>query len=75
MLPSVQCKTTLLKLVAGLESFNGEVSLNGKRIVEPTGEIIYIPEKSSSLPWLDVKENIELPSKLYKPRDKKFAQY
>jgi len=64
-------KTTLLKLVAGLESFNGEVSLNGKRIVEPTGEIIYIPEKSSSLPWLDVKENIELPSKLYKPRDKK----
>ena len=61
-------KTTLLKLVAGLESFNGEVSLNGKRIGEPSGELIYIPEKSSSLPWLDVKENIELPSKIYKPR-------
>lgn len=66
-------KTTLLKIFAGLESFDGEVSLNGKRIAEPTGEIIYIPEKPSSLPWLDVKENIELPSKLYKRSDKQFT--
>lgn len=65
-------KTTLLKILAGLESFSGEVNLNGKRIGEPSGEIIYIPEKSSSLPWLDVKENIELPSKLYKRENKKF---
>lgn len=65
-------KTTLLKIIAGLESFNGEVSLDGKRIAGPIGKIIYIPEKPSSLPWLDVKENIELPSKLYKRGDKKF---
>lgn len=66
-------KTTLLKIFAGLESFDGEVSLNGNRTAEPTGEIIYISEKPSSLPWLNVKENIELPSKLYKKGDKKIT--
>ena len=64
-------KTTLLKILAGLESYNGEVSLNGKRIDEPTGKIIYIPEKPSSFPWINVKQNIELPSKLYKRKGKK----
>jgi len=63
-------KTTLLKILAGLESYDGEVTLNGKRIDKPTGEIIYIPEKACSFPWLNVKENIELPSKLYKRNDK-----
>ena len=63
-------KTTLLKILAGLESYDGEVTLNGKRIEKLTGEIIYIPEKASSFPWLNVKENIELPSKLYKRNDK-----
>jgi NitT/TauT family transport system ATP-binding protein len=66
-------KTTLLKTIAALESFDGEISLNGNKISVPTGEIIYIPEKSSSLPWLNVKENIELPSKLYSKGDKKFT--
>ena len=66
-------KTTLLKNIAGLESCDGEVNLNGKRITEPTDEIIYIPEQSSSFPWLNVKENIELPSKLAKKRNKDFT--
>ena len=66
-------KTTLLKTIAGLESCEGEVNLNGKRITEPTDEIIYIPERSSSFPWLNVKENIELPSKLAKKRNKDFT--
>lgn len=66
-------KTTLLKIFAGLESFDGEVILNGKSFAEPTGEIIYISEKTSSLPWLNVKENIELPSKLYKRGDMQFT--
>lgn len=66
-------KTTLLKTIAALESFDGEINLNGNKISEPTGEIIYIPEKSSSLPWLKVKENIELPSKLYRKGDKKIT--
>jgi len=66
-------KTTLLKTICGLESFEGEVNVNGKRITEPNGEIIYIPEKPSSFTWLNIKDNVELPSKLYKKNDKKFT--
>lgn len=56
-------KTTLLKAISGLESFEGEVLLNGSKVTEATGEIIYIPEKCLSFPWLNVKDNIELPIK------------
>jgi ABC-type nitrate/sulfonate/bicarbonate transport system ATPase subunit len=62
-------KTTLLKIIAGLENFEGEVNFNGIRISRPTGDIIFIPEKPSSLPWLNVKENIELPSKLFRRQE------
>lgn len=56
-------KTTLLKIIAGLETYEGEVTFNAKKIIEPCG-IIYIPERPSVLPWLNVKQNIELPAKL-----------
>ena len=59
-------KTTLLKIIAGLENYSGEVNLNRKGIPKPYNEIIYIPEKPSSYPWLNVRENLELPSKLNK---------
>lgn len=59
-------KTTLLKIIAGIENYTGEVNLNRKGIPKPYNEIIYIPEKPSSYPWLNVRENIELPSKLNK---------
>ncbi len=52
-------KSTLLKIIAGLEKpSGGEVYLNGEIYGNPDGRIIYIPEKSSSLPWLNVAENI-----------------
>lgn len=59
-------KSTLLKIIAGLEKFEGQATLNGKSISIPNGEIIYIPEKIFSYPWLDVKANVELPAKLLK---------
>jgi len=65
-------KTTLLKIIAGLESFEGQVNIGGNKVIELNGEIIYIPEKPTSFPWLNVKENIELPSKLYKKNDRQF---
>jgi NitT/TauT family transport system ATP-binding protein len=63
-------KTTLLKIIAGLETYEGEVTFNSKKIMEPCG-IIYIPERSSVLPWLTVRQNIELPAKLSTGRNKK----
>jgi ABC-type nitrate/sulfonate/bicarbonate transport system ATPase subunit len=65
-------KTTLLKLLAGLESFEGEIMLNGNNTINLNGEIIYIPQKFCSFPWLNVKENIELPTKMLKRSPKQF---
>ncbi len=54
-------KSTLLKLIAGIEKTDsGEVILNGGKYLQPNGKIVLIPEKSASLPWLNVIKNIEL---------------
>lgn len=46
-------KSTLLKIIGGLESLTkGELKINTQN------KIIYIPSKPSSLPWLNVIENI-----------------
>jgi len=55
-------KTTLLKIACGLEKpSSGEVIVTGKKC-EPEqlhGKIVYIPEKPSSYPWLNVEQNIK----------------
>ncbi len=58
-------KSTLLKLIAGIEKpDSGEIILNGGKYLQPEGKIVLIPEKSASLPWLNVIKNIELASRL-----------
>ncbi len=51
-------KSTLLKILAGLED-----SDSGKILIENRGieksDTVFIPEKPSSFPWLNVRENIE----------------
>ncbi|MFO7446880.1 MAG: ATP-binding cassette domain-containing protein [Ignavibacteriaceae bacterium] len=57
-------KSTLLKIIAAVEKASqGSVILNGKEYNIPAGEIVYIPEKPSSFPWYNVRENIEFPLK------------
>ena len=58
-------KTTLFKILAGLEKpSSGDVILKGEKYLQPNGKIVLIPENSSSFPWLNVKENIELACRL-----------
>jgi NitT/TauT family transport system ATP-binding protein len=58
-------KSTLLKIIAGVENpSSGEVMLEGKKYLQAAGKIVLIPEKSASLPWLNVRENIELACRL-----------
>ena len=54
-------KSTLLKIIAGvLKPTKGDVILSGEKYLQTNGKIVLIPEKSASLPWLNVRENIEL---------------
>jgi ABC-type nitrate/sulfonate/bicarbonate transport system ATPase subunit len=58
-------KSTLLKIIAGVEKpTSGEVSLEEKKYLQAAGKIVLIPENSASLPWLNVRENIELACRL-----------
>lgn len=55
--PAGSGKTTLLKIISGLTEFSsGKITLDS----EKKNTLPYIPEKPSSFPWLNVKENIEL---------------
>ncbi len=58
-------KSTLLKIIAGVEKpSSGEIRLEEKKYLQASGKIVLIPEKSASLPWLNVRENIELACRL-----------
>ncbi|MEO8398856.1 MAG: ATP-binding cassette domain-containing protein, partial [Ignavibacteriaceae bacterium] len=58
-------KSTLLKIISGIvESSEGNIFLNQQKSNSSINKIIYIPEKPSSFPWLNVKENIEIASEV-----------
>ena len=60
-------KSTLLKIISGIENpSDGEVLLNGKNIHHSGMKIPYLPEKPSSFPWLNVKQNLEFGMKVNK---------
>ncbi len=52
--PSGSGKSSLLKIIAGLES-----SSNGEIVNTDSKSVIYITSEPSSFPWLNVKENIQ----------------
>lgn len=60
--PSGSGKTSLLKIISGLEQpTNGVIETNGNKL-------IFIPTKPSSFPWLNVRENISFNSNLSSER-------
>ncbi len=60
-------KSTLLKIISAVEEpSEGKVYLNGKPYENSNGQIIYIPEKPSSFPWMSVRKNIQFASNLLK---------
>ena len=54
-------KSTLLKIIAGLEKYeDGEVIRNGKKVVEPGTDCGMVFQEHRLLPWLRIKDNIEI---------------
>jgi NitT/TauT family transport system ATP-binding protein/taurine transport system ATP-binding protein len=75
--PSGCGKSTLLELLAGLRlPTDGEITLDGRRIIGPSRHRGVVFQQSSSLyPWLSVRGNVDLALKLGKvPRAERKAR-
>jgi len=60
--PASSGKTTLLKIISGLDyQHEGGILLKGNKVAN---KIPFIPERPSSFPWLDVEGNINLVFKM-----------
>jgi len=72
-------KTTLLRLIAGLDKpESGELILNGAKITEPAPERGYVFQQGSLFPWLTVEKNIASGLKargIYKKNRDEVARY
>ncbi len=59
--PSGCGKTTLLRIVSGLEkSFEGEVFLDGQKILKPNHEVALVFQQYALFPWRTMCENVEM---------------
>lgn len=59
--PSGCGKTTLLRIIAGFDvPTSGTVLINGKQIVGPSSNNIFVFQHSGLLPWMTVWQNVEL---------------
>lgn len=58
-------KTTLLNLVAGLESpTTGEITIDGEKITKPGADRTVMFQEHGLYPWLNVEDNVKFPLKL-----------
>jgi NitT/TauT family transport system ATP-binding protein len=59
--PSGCGKSTLLRIVSGLEeSFEGEVFLDGQKILKPNHQVGFVFQQYALFPWRTMSENIEI---------------
>ena len=73
--PSGCGKTTLLKIIAGLISASdGEIILDGKKILSPGKDRGLVFQQFTLFPWLTVRENISFGLELQKLDSKKKAE-
>lgn len=63
--PSGCGKSTLLSLIGGLlPPTSGSIMFRGKELRQPTAEIGFVFQDPVLLPWLNVMENVMLPSRI-----------
>ena len=69
--PSGCGKTTLIRCIAGFESYEGDVLVEGTRVEEPGIDRIMVFQNFDQLfPWKTVKKNIQYPLKVNGMTDK-----
>lgn len=55
--PNGSGKTTLIKIISGIEN-------QSSGTYQKTGEVAYLPQQDSLLPWFSLRKNIELPGRI-----------
>lgn len=69
--PSGCGKTTFLRCIAGFESYEGDILINGKPVKTPgTDRIMVFQDFNQLFPWKTVEKNIQYPLKLQGIKDK-----
>lgn len=59
-------KTTLLNILSGFSSFEGSISIFGKKNIEPSSDRTVVFQENAVFPWMNVFENIEYGLKFQK---------
>jgi NitT/TauT family transport system ATP-binding protein len=73
--PSGCGKTTLIRCIAGFESYEGEVLIDGQLETKPnTKRTMVFQEFNQLLPWKTVEKNVQYPLKLSGIKDKEELQ-
>lgn len=57
-------KTSILSVIAGLLPYEGDIKLNGKKVLKPSANIGYMLQRDELFEWLTIEENVYLPLKL-----------
>ena len=57
-------KTSILSVIAGLLPYEGDIKLNGKKVLKPSTNIGYMLQRDELFEWLTIEENVYLPLKL-----------
>ncbi|WP_369390711.1 ABC transporter ATP-binding protein [Mesobacillus selenatarsenatis] len=73
--PSGSGKSTIFQCIGGLlQPEKGELFLDHRKINGETGNIAYMPQQNSLLPWRTVSDNVLLGQELFHKPDKQEAQ-
>ncbi|WP_084166496.1 ABC transporter ATP-binding protein [Stutzerimonas azotifigens] len=60
-------KTTLLRLIAGLEKItNGSIQVNGSQLAKPSRDVGVVFQDATLLPWRTILQNVLLPAAVLK---------
>ena len=77
--PSGCGKSTMLRIIAGFDSpTSGNVLINGKEVMSPSADNIFVFQHSGLLPWMTVWENVGLGLRQMKDtasKDEKIQEY
>ncbi len=69
--PSGCGKTTLIRCIAGFESYEGEIRVGGKKVSEPGPDRVMVFQDYNQLfPWKSVLKNVEYPLVVQGVKDK-----